>query len=397
MTATTVAVLGGSLSGNKGAASMLLAVTDQIRSRVQDAEVLAFSPFPSLDRLQSFQGTIVDFRPQDMLLKVLPAALLCFVSIRRWRPKRGPAGALASAHVAVDVSGIAFMDGRGVVTLGYNVLMVLLPWAFGVPIVKAAQALGPFHEPINNLAARISLPLATWIGLRGEETALNVRALNLNNAEPAADVAFLLETDAEAEAAAALDLPETRQSIVLSPSSVVDEQCQSIGIDYVQCMSRLADGLRNAGHDVLIIAHSAQPEAPQSRTNDLPVCRRIAASSSARIIDRELDARHLRALIGRSRALVTSRFHAMISGLATLTPTFVIGWSHKYEEVLAEFEMQQWAVDFQSIERDFTGSVLDLCASSDEVQSTIAAHLPRVRADAERNMTGILGALSEAR
>ena len=35
--------------------------------------------------------------------------------------------------------------------------------------------------------------------------------------------------------------------------------------------------------------------------------------------------------------IVTSRFHAMISALVERTPLLVVGWSHKYGEVLAQF------------------------------------------------------------
>ena len=315
--ATTVAILGGSLSGNKGAASMVYAVADGVHARSPEARILVFSPYPTEDRRDQSGLEIVDFAPSDMLSRMLPSAVLSLMTLRKWKPQRGPSGAFAASDAVADVSGIAFMDGRGIPTLVYNVLLVFLPWAYGVPIVKIAQALGPFESRLNRIAGKMSLRRVRWVGLRGAGTARNVEVLRLTNAEKAADVAFMLETGADAERTAAAALPDVGGVTLVVPSAVVHRSCVEDGIDYVERMSRLADGLVDAGHDVVLIAHSARRDAGAGHTNDLPICREIAEASSATILDREFDARELRALIGRSRLLVTSRFHGMISGLAT--------------------------------------------------------------------------------
>lgn len=390
----TVAILGGSLSGNKGAASMVYAVADGVHRSPVDTEVLVFSPYAAEDRLLRSDLEIVDFAPSDMLVRMLPAAVLSVVTLRRWRPRRGPSGKLATADVVADVSGIAFMDGRGLPTLVYNVLVVLLPWAYGVPIVKVAQALGPFEGRLNRILGRASLSRARWVGLRGVGTAQNVERLGLTNAEKASDIAFILEVDDDAQEVAAALLPESNRVTLLAPSAVVQKACADEGIDYVGRMQRLADGLTDAGHAVVLIAHSARGGEKAGHTNDLPVCRLIANGSSADLLDREFDARELRAIIARSRLLVTSRFHGMISGLATRTPTFVIGWSHKYREVLVEFGLDQWAVDFRDLsDDDLLSAVVDLDAQGEAVRAAIDKNLPTVREGADLNIDRLLGVL----
>lgn len=382
-----MAIVGGSLSGNKGAASMTQAVADEVRTGRPDLAVRVFSPYPDADR--TFGGTweIVDFRPITML-RALPLALLCLATGRRWRPSRGPAGALAGASVVADVSGIAFMTGRGMITLAYNVLLVLLPWAFGVPIVKVAQALGPFGG-LTRAAASWCLRRAEWIGLRGGETAAHVAGLGLGNAEPAADVAFLLSASQDDESEAER-LAGGRTPTLVIPSTVVEEACDREGIDYVARMVHLATGLRQAGHEVVVLAHSAREGAPAGHTNDLVLCREIAQAAGVEVVDRELSAGVLRAMIATSRLLITSRFHGMISGLATGTPTFVVGWSHKYAEVLTEFELDEFAVDFRGLTDDsLLEAVLRLDGVGEDIRERIADHLPRVIESARRNISAI--------
>lgn len=388
-----LAILGGSFSGNKGAAAMAHAVADGVRSQVPAVEVVMFSPYPSEDRRLQSMYEIVDFTPRRMLTS-LPAAALSLLSGHRWIPHRGAAGALARSRAVADVSGVSFMDGRGVLTWAYNILLVLLPWALGVPVVKVAQAVGPVRSPHTRFFARTVLGRVQWIGLRGAGTASNADGLGLSNAEPAADVAFLLQVGESDTAAAQRILPNDLVSTVVVPSVVVEEACTKAGIDYLGRMVKLVDRLTEAGHEVVIVAHSARQDGRPGRTNDLPLCRRLGEASTAKVIDDELDARVLRALIGRSRLLITSRFHAMISGLATGRPTFVVGWSHKYREVLADFGLKQWATDFRQLtDADLTDQVMRLDHEAAEVRDRLKDALPAVLASAQRSVDKVVEAM----
>ena len=80
----------------------------------------------------------------------------------------------------------------------------------------------------------------------------------------------------------------------------------------------------------------------------------------------------------------------MLSGLATVTPTFVVGWSHKYNEVLSEFGLDRWSVDFRDATDDrLLEGVLSLDRASDEVRLTIESQPPSVRLRAERNLVQV--------
>jgi polysaccharide pyruvyl transferase WcaK-like protein len=69
-------------------------------------------------------------------------------------------------------------------------------------------------------------------------------------------------------------------------------------------------------------------------------------------VDQELSSQELRFLIGLCDYSVTSRFHAMISSLAVGVPCLVIGWSHKYQEVLERFGLESWAIGFENLSAD---------------------------------------------
>jgi coenzyme F420-reducing hydrogenase beta subunit len=88
--------------------------------------------------------------------------------------------------------------------------------------------------------------------------------------------------------------------------------------------------------------------------------------------------------------LATSRFHAMISALATETPVLVVGWSHKYAEVLRELALDEWVVDFKDADGSALADRLDaLRAAGPAVRETIRTHLPAVTQRATRNLDAI--------
>ena len=67
---------------------------------------------------------------------------------------------------------------------------------------------------------------------------------------------------------------------------------------------------------------------------------------------KEMDAEEIRAYLGKCRFLVASRFHAMIGALEQRVPVLLVGWSHKYQEVLDFFELGQYAIDFSNLIAD---------------------------------------------
>jgi len=121
----------------------------------------------------------------------------------------------------------------------------------------------------------------------------------------------------------------------------------------------------------------------KARANDLPVCDvvydMVMDKSNVRWYHEEMGPEKIRELIGRSTMLIGSRFHALIAALERGKPVLLIGWSHKYKEVLDMFGLGDWAVDYSHM----TQSVLiekfnDALANADEIKSAITKHWPDV-------------------
>jgi polysaccharide pyruvyl transferase WcaK-like protein len=180
------------------------------------------------------------------------------------------------------------------------------------------------------------------------------------------------------------------------PSAVVRGIYDSSGGDYVSAMAALvADIRQKTGRSVVIAPHSYRAGLPEGRMNDGPVCREVAAACSGDTqvlgLDFDLTAGELRHLVAHSSVLVTSRFHAMISGLATSTPTVVVGWSHKYKEVLDDFGLSNLGLDSSALNRpsEIADIVSKVLTSKSEISQQITAALPAVKVRSLRNFSAI--------
>ncbi|WP_454043151.1 polysaccharide pyruvyl transferase family protein [Cellulosimicrobium sp. Marseille-Q8652] len=391
-----IAIIGSAFSGNKGASAMLESSVQHLSARDEDARFVLLSMYPDSDRrLNPFRNLQV-LRADPIRLGVLinGAALLH----RLLPPLRGAirarvpeVRALAESDVLLDEGGITFVDGRGKF-LVYNVASILPALLVGTPVVKVAQAMGPFEEPLNRAAAKALLPRVAAIVSRGAITHEHLLGLGLRNVHAGADLAFTLQVGEEdvraAEAAADTSFFESGDVVGFSPSAVLAKAAAGRGEDYVtEVVGQIDHITQTLGRKVFLVAHSARSHTDKAHNNDLPLCReiaaRVASPDKVLFVDDELSSQSLRHLISLCDVFVASRFHAMVSSLATTVPTLVVGWSHKYREVLDMFGQSRFAVGHQELTDETFRTLLDdLVAHRAELHEEIAEALVTVQAKA---------------
>ena len=388
-----IAIIGATLSGNKGAASMLQAGLDLIPEYAGDIRVNVLSVYPDADRKlnQDKQVSIVQAKPWQLML-MIPLSLagrLFSPSLRLMPALR----VLNRSDLLIDMSGISFVDGRGGATLVYNIACILPALILGKKVLKYSQALGPFNHPLNRLVARLLLSQVAINVARGAKTLEHTKELGLSNVELCADAAFAMverNTVEEELALAALNRFDGRPIVGISASSVVRKYADRHGVDYCQILAEFIDKVTTKGYGVWLIAHAVRKSKKSGHTSDVETCETIYAQVSHKafchLITEDHSPATLRRIIGECDLFVASRFHAMVSSLAKGIPTLVTSWSHKYREVLEQFGLREWTVNHQSLTtRDLLDGFDRLVEQQDEVRTRIAQHLPEVMASSRRN------------
>ncbi|MBX3313399.1 MAG: polysaccharide pyruvyl transferase family protein [Actinobacteria bacterium] len=388
-------IVGPALSGNMGAASMVTATVRTIGERDREAEITLLSYYPDEDRRQGWlpELRVLDARPARLGTLINGGAVLWRVlpPLRKLIARKVPeVAAIAEADVVLDQGGIAFSDGREKF-LVFNVAILLPALVLGRPVVKCAQALGPFRSRINRWTARAILPRIDLIVARGAKTREFLDGLRLDNVELGTDLAFMMGVPTEEEVAgrgpvdeALARLAGPQLTVGIAPSVVVKAKVEAAGGDFDSMMVAVVERQLAAGRRVLLVPHSFRSDPTKTHNNDGPLVNAIAARidhPDLVVVREQMDPEELRYLIGRCDAFVSCRFHAMVSSLSMGVPTLVLGWSHKYVEVLDLFGQADRSIDAAALDADGIGGALErLIDDREAVRAAIDAAQPAVRA-----------------
>ena len=397
-------VIGATLTGNRGAEAMLATTIGKLREKYPDARFVVHSYFPERDRelCRDLDVDIVSATPAALVLQHFPFAVidraLRAINLgipHSWMPRA--VRELKESRVLLDVFGVSYSDGREKF-LPFNILSNLPAMLMGVPVVKLSQGLGKFEGRINRGVGKFMLKRCAKVFARGARSLEMVRALNLgDNEAEATDIAFSYEDsfalteenpEYERELCAQLEAfrNDSERILTLSVSSVVSGKCKKKGIDYEHEMAQVAKHFLREGYVVLLFPNATRQETQSTHNNDLPIIADIASRvvgdgvSKLVAVDRDLNTASLRRVLAKADYLVASRFHAMVAGLCLGIPTMVLGWGHKYAEVLAQFGISDQAYDFATLDHaSLIERVTRFIDRAPQIQRRILENLPAVR------------------
>lgn len=398
----TIAIVGGTLWGNRGAEAMLLTTIGHLRQSCPNCKIMVFSYYPERDAKLCYDRSInfYNFRPLNLGLKIVPLAIVAWIlQLIRVRLPKGLIGrevdAIRNADMVCDIGGITFNDGREIFLL-FNVLSLLPAFLFKIPIVKLSQAMGPFQNPINRFFAKQVLPRCNKVFARGRITASYLQQLGLSSDKwaPASDIAFAWKpeftlTEENKDQVHELNCTiiekasRSENVVAIVPSSLVMKKSER----YIEQLSELVIDLAEAGVLVILLPNATREDSGKGRNNDLVAIRaivdRIRQSSSSSLerlvgVDFDVNTDSIRQLMAHADIVITSRFHGMVAALAGCIPTIVIGWSHKYLEVMEQFGCSDLGFAHDEEGLDLTNVVIDSLARESAIKREMKKSLQAV-------------------
>lgn len=399
-----VAITAASYSGNKGAAAMLQSSISQLQERYGERlNVHLMSVYPGEDKKQVPYDfvKIIPAKPEQLVFFAFPMAILHRMfrwcgPVRKLLEKNKIIKAYRNTALVIDEAGISFVDSRGFVMNTYAFICAAVPLLVGTPVVKYSQAMGTFHNPWNRFLAKWILPKLKLICARGQGTYDNLKEIGITeNVKLCADGAFTMKDDQawqeKVRERCENDSFFQKDVVGLSISSVVLKKCTKMGIDYQKIMADFIGYLNQKGYGVLMIANAARIHSEKPRNNDLMIGDAIFGSlsdqSKVRWYHEEMDAEEIREYISRCKYLVASRFHAMIGALEKKVPVLLIGWSHKYQEVLDMFELGQYAADFSNLNMDSLKESFEKFEQDEDIiRKKLEKNHPQVMESSRRNI-----------
>lgn len=413
-------IIAATCHGNRGAQAMLETVVGYLSDARPDLRFHVFSYYPRQDRrlITDPRVRVHSSTPLALVAWLLPWAFV-FGVLRLLLGRRvlrlAPAAirALGESRALIDLAGVAFIDGREKF-LPFNILTVFPAWLLGTDVVKMSQAIGPFTRRLNRFAARVTLPMCRMVWARGGRTHDHLVEAGFPRVRfaQADDIAFNYQerwslTDEQGAPLETLlerlgglrGTGATAGIIGICPSSVVAVQSRKRGGSYEVVLADLVRNLLADGFVVVLFPNATRAEAGEmERNNDIPLIRRVQAacgrSDPGRLplaVDFDVNAAGIKRVIGCTDIVLVSRFHAMVGALSLGVPAVVLGWSHKYVEVMARFGLENCVMDYQELDAaQLQLAVKTVFGRRQLVRETILQGLPEVQASARRPVETLL-------
>ncbi|MGQ9771109.1 MAG: polysaccharide pyruvyl transferase family protein [Thermogutta sp.] len=320
-------LLHGTGTYNKGAELMAVAVLQHYRAMPQPPEFAVPPRFGSYrDRARYSLWTLLEER------RFGRAKLITLFAHAPFRRKYGLASEKDITAV-VDASGFAFGDQHGprpTEDMARNCRrwkrqgkkLVLLPQAFGpFSSHEIRSALCELIEHCDLVFAREETSYQALVEVVGSDERIRV----------APDFTVSLKGQIpdgfEADPSTAFVVPNQR---------MLDKTDAHTKATYIPSLAKAIDYLASAGLRPVVLLH-----APEDAALVGPIAEAAATRFDVLQITCPL---HLKGVLGTARLVIGSRFHALVGALSQAVPTLACGWSHKYNELMQQFDCPQCLV-----------------------------------------------------
>ena len=308
---------------NKGAELMLLAIVARLRATYPDTALCVVPSGP--DGPQPFTKlTALGLFPKASLVRagiewgnaagLIPARLR-----RRY-------GLILDREVDVvlDAAGFAYSEQWGVGP-SLELARATKRWRRrGTKVILMPQAFGPFENGEIRRAICSAVENADLVMPRDATSYRNLTEVTgeRDYIRQYPDFTNLLE------GAVPDDFDSGKYGVALVPNyRMIDKTSDVSGNSYVEFMKTCVRRLQELDARPFLLIHEGK--------DDERLAREI--SGGAVPVVKEEDALRLKGILGASRAVVGSRFHALVSALSQGVPAVATGWSHKYTELFNDY------------------------------------------------------------
>ena len=389
----SVSIIGGTITGNKGAEAMLATTIGLLEKKgYKIFNIFSYYPKQDAKLIVKNNVSIYSSTPFYLVFVLFPLSIIFAILQKIKFPlfnKKFPKSiqALSNSKYLYCIAGVSFIDGREKF-IPFNVLTLLPAMILRVKVIKLAQAMGPFNNFFNRFFAKFVLSRCFHIYCRGQSTLKNVKSLlkNVDNYSLSSDLVFLydptftLQQYKPNKKIKNLCNSTKKKLIGISPSAVLDLNKKK----YFHFLIKIIRELSNNKNYHIIIYPNAVRNSNKIHNNDLVVISNLKKNlydhDNITFIDYDIHLNDLLELYKNLYLNITSRFHVMIPCLKLSTPTLVIGWSHKYEEILREFGVEKLIFDYKNINYKKFMNILHEVESNRKIYSRlIKTNLPRIR------------------
>ncbi|KGO93361.1 polysaccharide pyruvyl transferase family protein [Flavobacterium subsaxonicum] len=208
--------------------------------------------------------------------------------------------------------------------------LVFLPQAFG-PFTNAhaIERMQIVFEYADILFAREKISYDYLIKLFGESPKIVLKPDFTNLIKPKVPLVQFIENK--------------RYVCVVPNRKMISDTSKEVSEGYVAFLTQMCQFFIDQGEELILLNHEGK--------GDEDIINKIRPQLSKEVLMlTDLNALEVKAIIGKTKLLISSRFHGVVSGLSQGVCTFATGWSHKYPELLADYKVSENLLDIMDVE-----------------------------------------------
>lgn len=274
--------------------------------------------------------------------------------------------------VVLDGSGFAFGDFWGAKKAGERLADHIQAWKKGgKKVIMLSQAFGPFRDTALQRKMAVILNHADLIFARDKYSYDYLRSI------PANQQRIKLKPDftnlIKGSVPAYFNVEEAE--IALIPNNKLLESSTFTDRDhYLEVLNNLVEIIESAGKIPFFLIHEGAKDLKLAEDVNKKYGRFVK-------IIQESDPLKVKGIIGASKGVVTSRFHGLVSALSQAVPCLCIGWSHKYEALMEDYQYKEGLITNEELQKEALRDKLQLILDD---QSAKAIHTLLERASVEQ-------------
>lgn len=401
-----ILAFGAPLGNNFGGPSILYGVYEIWNSKIPNLEIVYIDSGPSTpDHFEAVTIPITVIpHSKKQKRKWLLLIMLYKIFGRTFfnKSEKVLLDAFLSADAVVDLWGIDFSDKLGMpqcrLRILFNHLYTITAALLKKKVIKYTSSFGPILTPRTRRSAILFLGKKTDLILCREQHSQEV-LINIGIRTPqivCPDSALAMKPEPLPPHALPEIFHRNKAIAAISVSYQILKQWKSRE-NYLDIMTR---GIQYMTQEfscaVLLI-----PNEIGFPKDDLWVAEEIYSrcplKDSVSILPVEsLRAPHLKYLISRCELMLASRYHSVVAGLSAGIPTLVIGWHHKYEELLSLFGQNEYLLDCQTCSaNDVIQKISNVWNTRREIRQEITRHQEAIRKELDKGAYAFIDLLHQ--
>ncbi len=312
---------------NQGAQLMLLTILQELRARLPDVRI-------GVDVAMPFEARVAmgvwGVTPADWQSGWGTKRAKGFVA-RHLKSQRLRVGLLDANEIDIvlDASGFAYGDYWGLQKFDHFLNRRMPLWDRNQTcMIALPQAWGPFSTENFRMSVNQCLNRFAHVYARDQESLNHLILAGIDGAELASDFTNLLKVDP------AYCPDHWRGLGILIPNTkIFAGKSQVIQDSYLNFLRESLDSLTRIAGKTAILIHDGNEDLKIAQSLGSPV--EIISVS---------DPIQTKAILSQSSAVISSRYHGLVSALSSGVPCFACGWSHKYRHLMADYGLGGFSV-----------------------------------------------------